>query len=226
VTLTERARRIRLVLLDVDGVLTDGAILLGPKGTEHKRFHVRDGAAIVWAQRAGLLTGLLSGRRAGATSAARRSWRSRSSRRAGWTRPWPTSASSRPTSSTTSTWPTWATTCSTCRCCGASGSPPHLPTRRRGPPRRALDQHARRWTRRRARARRADPESPGTLGDGGRRVRPEGGAAVNDYAPLLGILVALLVGLAPARRGSGTSCATGAGSIDASCAIHRTSCRG
>lgn len=68
-TLTERARRIRLVLLDVDGVLTDGAILLGPKGTEHKRFHVRDGAAIVWAQRAGLLTGLLSGRRAGATSA-------------------------------------------------------------------------------------------------------------------------------------------------------------
>lgn len=68
-TLTERARRIRLVLLDVDGVLTDGAILLGPRGTEHKRFHVRDGAAIVWAQRAGLLTGLLSGRRAGATTA-------------------------------------------------------------------------------------------------------------------------------------------------------------
>ena len=47
------ARHIRLLLLDVDGVLTDGTILLHHDGSESKAFHIRDGAAIVWAQRAG-----------------------------------------------------------------------------------------------------------------------------------------------------------------------------
>lgn len=59
---------IRLLLLDVDGVLTDGTILLHADGSESKRFHIRDGAAIVWAQRAGLRIGLLSARTADATA--------------------------------------------------------------------------------------------------------------------------------------------------------------
>jgi 3-deoxy-D-manno-octulosonate 8-phosphate phosphatase (KDO 8-P phosphatase) len=60
--------RIRLLLFDVDGVLTDGTILLHGDGSESKQFHIRDGSAIVLAQRAGLLVGLLSGRRSEATA--------------------------------------------------------------------------------------------------------------------------------------------------------------
>jgi 3-deoxy-D-manno-octulosonate 8-phosphate phosphatase (KDO 8-P phosphatase) len=64
----EKAARVRLLLFDVDGVLTDGTILVHADGTESKRFHVRDGTAIVWAHRAGLRTGLLSGRNSVATA--------------------------------------------------------------------------------------------------------------------------------------------------------------
>jgi 3-deoxy-D-manno-octulosonate 8-phosphate phosphatase (KDO 8-P phosphatase) len=56
------ATRIRLVLLDVDGVLTDGRVLVHSDGTESKFFAIRDGISLVWAQRAGLRIGLLSAR--------------------------------------------------------------------------------------------------------------------------------------------------------------------
>jgi 3-deoxy-D-manno-octulosonate 8-phosphate phosphatase (KDO 8-P phosphatase) len=61
-TLHTRAGRIRLLLLDVDGVLTDGSIVLLGDGQELKSFHVRDGTAIVLAKREGIEVGLLSGR--------------------------------------------------------------------------------------------------------------------------------------------------------------------
>ena len=57
-----RCRRLRLVLSDVDGVLTDGRLWLLPTGEEVKGFHVRDGLGMVLAQQAGLRVGLLSGR--------------------------------------------------------------------------------------------------------------------------------------------------------------------
>ena len=63
-----RARRVRLLLFDVDGVLTDGTILLDAEGRESKRFSIRDGTALVWARQAGLLTGVLSARTAAATT--------------------------------------------------------------------------------------------------------------------------------------------------------------
>jgi len=63
-----RAKRIRLILLDVDGVLTDGTVIMHGDGTESKAFHIRDGAAIVWAQQAGLQVGVLSARTSTATS--------------------------------------------------------------------------------------------------------------------------------------------------------------
>jgi 3-deoxy-D-manno-octulosonate 8-phosphate phosphatase (KDO 8-P phosphatase) len=66
--LGERARRIRLLLFDVDGVLTDGKILLHADGSESKLFDIRDGTAIVLAHRAGLRTGLLSARHSAATA--------------------------------------------------------------------------------------------------------------------------------------------------------------
>jgi 3-deoxy-D-manno-octulosonate 8-phosphate phosphatase (KDO 8-P phosphatase) len=66
--LEARARNLRLLLLDVDGVLTDGTIGISAAGDEQKSFFIRDGAAIVWAQRAGLDIGLLSGRASEATA--------------------------------------------------------------------------------------------------------------------------------------------------------------
>jgi 3-deoxy-D-manno-octulosonate 8-phosphate phosphatase (KDO 8-P phosphatase) len=66
--LSAKASRVRLLLFDVDGVLTDGVILMHADGSESKGFHIRDGAAIVWAQRAGLSVGLLSARMSGATT--------------------------------------------------------------------------------------------------------------------------------------------------------------
>jgi 3-deoxy-D-manno-octulosonate 8-phosphate phosphatase (KDO 8-P phosphatase) len=60
--LARRCRALKLILTDVDGVMTDGTVLLLPDGGEAKAFHIRDGLAIVMAQRAGLKTGLLSGR--------------------------------------------------------------------------------------------------------------------------------------------------------------------
>lgn len=59
---------IKLMLFDVDGVLTDGSIIVHGDGSESKQFNIRDGAGLVWAQRAGLLVGLLSARLADATS--------------------------------------------------------------------------------------------------------------------------------------------------------------
>jgi 3-deoxy-D-manno-octulosonate 8-phosphate phosphatase (KDO 8-P phosphatase) len=59
---------IKLLLFDVDGVLTDGSIIVHGDGSESKEFNIRDGAGIVWAQRAGLAIGLLSARLADATA--------------------------------------------------------------------------------------------------------------------------------------------------------------
>jgi 3-deoxy-D-manno-octulosonate 8-phosphate phosphatase (KDO 8-P phosphatase) len=67
-TVAERIADIRLLLFDVDGVLTDGVVLMHADGSEAKGFHIRDGAAMVWAQRAGLTVGLLSARSSGATT--------------------------------------------------------------------------------------------------------------------------------------------------------------
>src|SRR5262249_505578 len=67
VTVEAKAARIRLILFDVDGVLTDGRILLHSDGSESKQFDIRDGTAIVWAARAGLTVGFVSARTSGAT---------------------------------------------------------------------------------------------------------------------------------------------------------------
>ncbi|NJD62872.1 MAG: HAD family hydrolase [Deltaproteobacteria bacterium] len=58
----EKAARVRLFLLDVDGVLTDGGIILDGDGRETKRFHVRDGHGIKMLQRAGVGVGIITGR--------------------------------------------------------------------------------------------------------------------------------------------------------------------
>lgn len=60
--LAERCRALKLVLSDVDGVMTDGSLLLLPDGGEARSFNIRDGLGIVMAHAVGLRTGVLSGR--------------------------------------------------------------------------------------------------------------------------------------------------------------------
>jgi 3-deoxy-D-manno-octulosonate 8-phosphate phosphatase (KDO 8-P phosphatase) len=58
----DRARKVSLVLMDVDGVLTDGQIMMYSDGSEGRAFSVRDGHGIRIGQRGGLLFGIVSGR--------------------------------------------------------------------------------------------------------------------------------------------------------------------
>jgi len=58
----EKAARVRLFLMDVDGVLTDGGIVLDASGGEAKRFHVRDGHGIKMLARGGVTAGIITGR--------------------------------------------------------------------------------------------------------------------------------------------------------------------
>ena len=67
--LERKALAVTTVVLDVDGVLTDGGILLAPDGAELKRFDVQDGSGIVYLMRAGLRVAIISGRRAAAVEA-------------------------------------------------------------------------------------------------------------------------------------------------------------
>ena len=64
--LRHKARKIKLLLLDVDGVLTDGGIYIDDRGVESKRFDVRDGQGIALLKRAGIEIGFISGRLSGA----------------------------------------------------------------------------------------------------------------------------------------------------------------
>ncbi|HET8576242.1 MAG TPA: HAD hydrolase family protein [Methylomirabilota bacterium] len=63
-----RAARIRLLVLDVDGVLTDGSLEYSAAGDETKRFFVQDGLALVAARRAGLAIAVISGRASAAVT--------------------------------------------------------------------------------------------------------------------------------------------------------------
>jgi len=58
----KRLEKIRLLLLDVDGVLTDGRIIYDNNGLEYKAFDVKDGHGIKMLQRAGIAVGIITGR--------------------------------------------------------------------------------------------------------------------------------------------------------------------
>ena len=63
-----RARRVRLVIFDVDGVLTDGRLWYGPGGEELKAFHAFDGHGVKLLRMAGLDTAIISGRKSQAVA--------------------------------------------------------------------------------------------------------------------------------------------------------------
>ena len=55
--------RIKLIVLDVDGVLTDGRLYIGSDGNEYKAFHTQDGMGISLAKQAGIKTAIITGRK-------------------------------------------------------------------------------------------------------------------------------------------------------------------
>lgn len=64
--LRERASKIRMLILDVDGVMTDGKLYFDAAGNETKAFHTRDGMGIKALQRAGIEVAVITGRQSGA----------------------------------------------------------------------------------------------------------------------------------------------------------------
>lgn len=61
-TLIEKAARIKLAVFDVDGVLTNGQLILGESGNEYKAFHVRDGHGLVMLLEAGCNVAVITAR--------------------------------------------------------------------------------------------------------------------------------------------------------------------
>ena len=58
----ERAAQIKLVIFDVDGVLTDGSLFLGDDGLEYKAFNSRDGHGMKMLQKSGVIVAIITGR--------------------------------------------------------------------------------------------------------------------------------------------------------------------
>ena len=58
----ERASRIKMIIMDVDGTLTDGTLLILPDGEELTSYNVKDGTGILLARVAGLKTGIITGK--------------------------------------------------------------------------------------------------------------------------------------------------------------------
>lgn len=65
---TDDAARVRLLVLDVDGVLTDGRLYYGARGEALKAFHVRDGLGLKLIATAGITVAVISGRRSAMTA--------------------------------------------------------------------------------------------------------------------------------------------------------------
>ena len=60
--LKEKLKKIKMLILDVDGVMTDGKIIMDSEGRELKNFNVRDGHGLVMIQRYGIQVAILTGR--------------------------------------------------------------------------------------------------------------------------------------------------------------------
>ena len=58
----QKAKKIKAIFFDVDGVLTDGGIIYDNAGLEYKRFNVKDGQIIKHLKQAGIITGVITGR--------------------------------------------------------------------------------------------------------------------------------------------------------------------
>jgi 3-deoxy-D-manno-octulosonate 8-phosphate phosphatase (KDO 8-P phosphatase) len=66
--LSQRARRVRLALFDVDGVMTDGTLFVSGQGEMYKPFNILDGLGLKLLKSSGVATGILTGRSSAAVS--------------------------------------------------------------------------------------------------------------------------------------------------------------
>lgn len=66
--IARRAGRIRLLIIDIDGVMTDGRMIVDSNGTETKLFDVKDGLGLVFARQAGLKTAIITAERSSVVS--------------------------------------------------------------------------------------------------------------------------------------------------------------
>lgn len=62
-----RAKKLKALLLDVDGVMTDGRIIFDSQGRESKNFNVQDGLGVYFARKSGLVIGIITGRKSRVT---------------------------------------------------------------------------------------------------------------------------------------------------------------
>jgi 3-deoxy-D-manno-octulosonate 8-phosphate phosphatase (KDO 8-P phosphatase) len=62
-SIVAKAKQLQLLILDVDGVLTDGKLFFDAQGTEYKSFHARDGHGIKLLQQSGIMVAVISGRK-------------------------------------------------------------------------------------------------------------------------------------------------------------------
>ena len=63
ISITEKVRKLKLLILDVDGVLTDGKLFFDNEGNEYKSFHARDGHGIKLLRQTGVEVAIISGRK-------------------------------------------------------------------------------------------------------------------------------------------------------------------
>jgi 3-deoxy-D-manno-octulosonate 8-phosphate phosphatase (KDO 8-P phosphatase) len=68
-SLLRKAAAIQLAVFDIDGVMTDGRLYIGPQGAEFKAVHIHDGHGLKLLQRAGIEVAVISGRRSEAMEA-------------------------------------------------------------------------------------------------------------------------------------------------------------
>ena len=62
-----RAQKLKALLLDVDGVMTDGRIIFDSKGRDSRNFNVQDGLGVYFAKKCGLIVGIITGRKSRVT---------------------------------------------------------------------------------------------------------------------------------------------------------------
>lgn len=63
--LTEKAKKIKLMAFDVDGVFTDGSLTFDENGKEYKTFNAKDGQGVVCVEKAGIITAIITARQNG-----------------------------------------------------------------------------------------------------------------------------------------------------------------
>jgi 3-deoxy-D-manno-octulosonate 8-phosphate phosphatase (KDO 8-P phosphatase) len=111
----DKAKDIKLVILDVDGVMTDGRIVIDDNGVESRNFDIKDGMGVVVLMMSGVEVAIITSKKSGAVRHRAEELKIKRFHEGIKKRPNPTRKCSRKWASPTPRWPMSATTWSTCR---------------------------------------------------------------------------------------------------------------